>query len=81
MYDALLTTEPILMHEGEPTKAKVIGRKRNQDGKPVEKFDINPLLNTRIYLTEFPDGRVAELSANVISEALYKQVDDDGYDT
>jgi hypothetical protein len=36
------------------------------------------LLNTRIYLVEFDDGHVAEYSANVIAEAIYNQVDDDG---
>jgi hypothetical protein len=36
------------------------------------------LLNTRIYLAEFPNGHIAEFSANVISEANYNQVNDDG---
>jgi hypothetical protein len=37
-------------------------------------------LNTRIYLAEFEDGHVAEYSANIIAEAVYNQVDDNGFD-
>jgi hypothetical protein len=37
-------------------------------------------LNSRIYLAEYPDGHIQELSANTIIEAIYNQVDDFGYD-
>jgi hypothetical protein len=77
-YDELLLTEPILAYEGNFTKAKVIGRKRDENGEPVGIYNKNPLLNTRIYLAEFPNGHIAEFSANVISEAIYNQVNDDG---
>lgn len=77
-YDELLLTEPILAYEVNLTKAKVIGRKRDENGEPVGIYNKNPLLNTRIYLAEFPNGHIAEFSANVISEAIYNQVNDDG---
>jgi hypothetical protein len=38
------------------------------------------LLNTRIYLAEFPDGYIQEYSANRIAEAIYDNVDDNGTD-
>jgi hypothetical protein len=41
-------------------------------------YNKNPLLNTRIYLAEFPNGHIAEFSTNVIFEAIYTQVNDDG---
>jgi hypothetical protein len=80
MYDSLLLTEPILCHNGESIRAKVIGRKCNQGGNPIGTFLLNPLLNTRVYLAEFPDGHVVELSANTIPEAIFNQVDNDAYD-
>jgi hypothetical protein len=33
--------------------------------------DVNPILDTRIYEVEFPDGEVLEYAANVIAENLY----------
>jgi hypothetical protein len=85
MYDSFLMTKPILSHEGEFKRAKIVGRKRNQDGNPIGRYNANPLLNARIYLAEFPDGHTAEFShaakfsANMVSEALYNQVGDDAY--
>jgi hypothetical protein len=40
----------------------------------------NPILNTRVYLASFPDGHIAEYSANLITEAIYNNVNDDGTD-
>ena len=39
----------------------------------------NPILNTLVYDVEFPDGEVKEYSANVITENLLSQVDDEGF--
>ena len=58
---------------------KVISRKRDADGKVVGKGNSNPVLDTRIYQVEFPDGAVAEYSANIIAENILSQVDSDGY--
>jgi hypothetical protein len=44
-------------------------------------YNSNLILNTRVYLAEFPDGTVSEYAANIIAEAIYEQVNDDGYDT
>ena len=38
----------------------------------------NPILDTRSYEVEFPDGDVAEFTANVISENMFSQCDDAG---
>lgn len=80
MYDTLLLTEPVLLHEGEPTRAKIVGRKRDQDGNLVGRFNPNPLLNTRIYLAEFPDGHIMELGAYVMTDTIFNQIDDDAND-
>ena len=39
----------------------------------------NPILNTLVYDVKFPDGELKEYSANVISENLLSQVDDEGF--
>lgn len=32
-------------------------------------------------MAQFPDGHIAELSANVIAEAIYNQIDEEGVKT
>jgi hypothetical protein len=61
-FDELLPMEPTLIREGVPEKAKIIGRKRDPDGNLVGHYDSTPLLNTRIYLAEFPDGNISKYS-------------------
>jgi hypothetical protein len=79
-YDELLLAEPLLPRNNTLLPARVIGRKRNQDGNPVGQFNHNPMLNTQVYLAEFEDGHVAEYGANIIAEAIYNQTNDDGHD-
>jgi hypothetical protein len=38
----------------------------------------NPILDTRSYEVEFPDGEVAEYAANVIAENMFAQCDSEG---
>jgi hypothetical protein len=79
-YDALLLAEPLLPRGTNLEQARVIGRKRDRDtGDPVGHYNPNPLLNTRVYMVEFSDGHVAEYGANAIAEAIYNQVDGDGF--
>ena len=79
-YDELLLAEPLLPRNNTLQSARIVGCKRDQDGNPVGQYNHNPLLNTRIYLAEFPDGHVAEYGANIIAEAIYNQVDSEGFD-
>jgi hypothetical protein len=53
-------------------------RKRDNDGNPVGVRHSNPILDTREYEVEFPDGSVDVLTANTIAEAMYSQIDNDG---
>jgi hypothetical protein len=39
---------------------------------------MNPLLDTREYEVEFPDGSIDVLTANAIAESLYSQVNKEG---
>ncbi len=58
-------------------KAKVIGRKRDADGNHIGRRNANPILDTREYEVEFPDGATDVFVANIIAENLYAQVDDE----
>jgi len=80
VFDDPLLTEPILPREGQSIRAKIVGRKRDRSGNLIGRYNPNPFLNTRIYTAEFPDGHVQEYSANAVIEAIYDQVDEEGYD-
>ena len=77
-YDEYLTAEVLLPNMGTITKAKVVGRKRDADGNPIGRRNINPILDTREYEVEFPDGATDIFTANMIAENLYSQVDEEG---
>jgi Reverse transcriptase (RNA-dependent DNA polymerase) len=63
---------------GEVEFAKVIKRLRDKDGLPIGTANDNPILDTRVYEVEFPDGHRASLAANAIAENLFAQVDEEG---
>jgi hypothetical protein len=65
-YDEFLTAQVLLPQGGEAKKATVFGRKRDHDGRPIGKRHANPLLDTRLYEVEFPEGR----SYSVLSEIV-----------
>lgn len=61
--------------------AKVRGRKRDSAGNLIGSPNHNPILDTRVYELEFPDGRVKPYATNVIAESLLSQVDEYDFDT
>jgi hypothetical protein len=75
-YDQWLTAKVLLERSGPPESATVIGRKRDHDGVPIGRANSNPLLDTREYEVEFADGMVQAVTANVIAESVYLQVND-----
>jgi hypothetical protein len=77
-YDQWLTAKVLLERGGPPESATVIGRKRDHDGVPIGRANSNPLLDTREYEVEFADGTVQAVTANVIAESVYSQVDENG---
>jgi len=78
MYDKLLSAEVSLPRGDFQFIRRVIGRKRDAEGRPVGRSNTNPILDTRVYEVEFPDGTINEYAANILAEALYAQVDVDG---
>ena len=56
LYDYNIASEVILPQGENHITAKVIARKRDADGAPVGKRNNNPILDTRVYEVQFPDG-------------------------
>jgi hypothetical protein len=68
----------MLLRDGILSRAQTVGCKRDLDGNLVGTYNSNPILNSRIYLAEFPDGHIMEYSANLITEAIYASMNNDG---
>ena len=64
---------------GRNQMARVVKRIKGNDGKPKGVHHDNPILNTSEYLVEFPDGVTKELTANIIAESMFSQVDTEGH--
>jgi hypothetical protein len=77
-YDEYLLAEILLPHDGEFKTARVRNRVKDKDGRPVGKRNANPLLDTREYEVEFPDGSVDALQVNLIAENMFSQIDNEG---
>lgn len=77
-FDKYITAQVLLGKGSDMSRATVTNRKRDANGHPIGMSNSNPLLDTRLYEVTFDDGTVGEYAANVIAEALYAQVDDEG---
>lgn len=57
---------------------RVVKRARTDDGKAIGAAHSNPILDTRSYEIEFTDGTRDKVTANIIAENMYAQIDDQG---
>jgi hypothetical protein len=74
----LLHAEVYLDHGDRQEIAKVIGRKRNADGNYIGRKNQNPILDSRVFIAEFPDGDQRDITYNLLAEHLFSQVDSEG---
>ena len=51
---------------------------KDKHGNPVGKRNSNPLLDTREYNLQMPDGSTEQYTANAVAENLYSEIDDFG---
>ena len=63
---------------GEVVCGHVVDRVHDDAGNLVGKHHANPLVNTGHYSVEYEDGLKDELASNVIAEAIFAKVDDEG---
>ena len=79
MEDKFIGAKVPLPHpNGEMIEATVKSRKRTATGMLKGTEHDNPMMDTRVYEVEFPDGSYDEYAANVLIENLYQHIDDDG---
>lgn len=78
MSDEYLNVEVLRPIGDEVKQARVVARKRDAEGRKIGKHNNNPLLDTREYIIEFPDGERDELSANIIAENKFIRTDNEG---
>ena len=67
--------EVYLSHGDSTEIAKVLGRKRNADGNFVGWRHANPILDSRVFVVEFPDGEQKDIGYNILAEHLHSQMD------
>ena len=70
-----------LIQNDMPVLVQVASRHRDATGSLVGKKNDVPQLDSRIYNVKYPDGHYEQYAANVLTEALHQQLDDQGYDT
>ena len=76
--DDLVNVQLMLPHGDRNEIAKVIGRKRNIDhGNYIGRNHTNPILDSRIFMVELPDGEQQDISYNTLAEQIYSDMDED----
>ena len=78
-YDKYLNASVMLNRNGEVVRGTVTSRSKTHNGVPVGTANANPLLDTREYIVEYVDGSEETLTANLVAEAIYSQVNDEGH--
>lgn len=71
----------IMLPRGEGhSRGRVVSRKRDEDGNPIGRRSERGFFqeDDRVYLVEFADGEVTELTANVIAQTMYANCDAEG---
>ena len=65
--------------EEDIQRARVKRRSLDVEGKPIGQDSNTPMLDTRQYEVKFLDGEIKVYTANIISENLLSQVDEEGH--
>ena len=78
--DKFINASVPISHGGEILQGTVKRRKRDGDsGLLLGNAHPNPLLDTRVYEVEMPDGTYVDYHANNLLENILNSVDDDGH--
>ena len=62
-----------------PQLAHVTKRRKTNSHIPVGTANSNPILDTRNYIVELLDGHEEVLQANLISEYMFSQINEEGH--
>jgi hypothetical protein len=74
-YDQYIGAKVTLPQGNSTASGKVKGRKKSHDGSVKGKAHSKPMLDSRTYTVEFPDGSELEYAANIIAESMWAQLD------
>jgi hypothetical protein len=69
--DNYIGVDLLFPNGGTMIKLRVTARKRDADGNPKGRANLNPILDTREYTVTFDDGDVTDLTSNLIAESIY----------
>ena len=79
MDDTYMNMEFALPQDTEgPDFARVTKRLKDANGLTIVTSNDNTILDTRVYEVKYVDGHKASLTANVIAQNMFSQVDDKG---
>ena len=76
--DEYIGAHVLLPVGSEVLRAVVKRRTHDDDGRPIGLKNPNPMLDTREYELQLPDGSTEVYSANIIAENIFSQMDDEG---
>ena len=77
--DNYLTCKLIMdVGSGNERKGRVTKRSRGHGGEPIGVAHNNPHFETREYDVEFTDGSIEKYAANIITQNMFAQVNDEG---
>lgn len=80
VFDQYLSANILIERLGDAMRGTVKRRARDAHGLPIGIPNSNPILDSREYEVEYPDGTVDILTANTIAESLYSRVDAEGHE-
>ena len=68
-----------MLPQGDSTaRGGVIKHNHNAEGNSMSNANANPILELREYEVQFKDGKVNELTVNVIAKSMYSQYNPEG---
>ena len=80
LFDGYLHIKLTINRGGKyPEFCRVTERLKNKDSRSIGKANDNSILNTRMYKVEFVNGHQQAMTANIIAQNMFAQVDADGH--
>ena len=78
-HDMIINAEVMLPHNGEHMQAaRVVGRSKSSDGTFTGTYNENPILDTRVFDVQFPDGSISQYTTNMIIQNIFSRIRDGG---
>ena len=75
--DDLIGANVTLQHNGQKVKYNIMKRGIGPDRNPIGKYNHNPILESKKYEVELPDGVVGQYYHNILLGDLLSQFDEE----